>query len=265
MSIAKDLLFIIVLFILFFVLRKNISLKSELFSQRENFIKTLSHDLRVSTLAQIRGLDLLRGKYNIDLITDVEDSCKYSLDMINMLLNTYRYDNGEQVLNHEIFNFSDSVSLSASKLNNIIEEKGLHFYYSMNSSELIWADKTEIEKVLYYLLSTAVFYSEKNNTIAITAKKIDGDLEVYVTYSGQPLSDEECRRMFSNNPRFSTVGHGIKMYMCKKIIEFHGGKIGVHNLQGKLNSFTFTIPEKKNASILNYSRLSYKKFFIYCK
>ncbi|MCM1004132.1 MAG: HAMP domain-containing histidine kinase [Candidatus Gastranaerophilales bacterium] len=265
MSVAKDLLFIIVLLILFFVLRKNISLKSELFNQRENFIKTLSHDLRVSTLAQIRGLDLLKNKYNIELISDVEESCKYSLDMINMLLSTYRYDNGEQVLNREIFNFSDSVSTCSSKLCNITEEKGIRFYYSMNSSEPIWADKTEIEKVLYYLLSTAVFYSEKNNTIAISSQKAGGDLEVTVTYSGKPLSDEECRRMFSNNPRFSTVGHGIKMYMCKKIIEFHGGTIGVNNLQGKINSFTFTIPEKKNASMLNYSRLGYKKFIIYCK
>ena len=86
MSIAKDLLFIIVLLILFFVLRRNLSLKYELFSQRENFIKTLSHDIRVSTLAQIRGLDLLQEKYNQEeLIFDINESCKYSLDMINML------------------------------------------------------------------------------------------------------------------------------------------------------------------------------------
>ncbi len=73
-------------------------MKSALFSQRENFIKTLSHDIRVSTLAQIRGLDLLQSKYSQEeLITDINESCKYSLDMINMLLNTYRYENGEQV------------------------------------------------------------------------------------------------------------------------------------------------------------------------
>ncbi len=48
-------------------------------------------------------------------------------------------------------------------------------------------------------------------------KRVCDNLEVSITYSGNPLSEEECRRMFSNNPRFSTVGHGIKMYMCKKL------------------------------------------------
>lgn len=243
MSIAKDLLFIIVLLILFFVLRKNISLKSELFNQREYFIKTLSHDLRVSTLAQIRGLDLLQKKYSESLITDVEESCKYSLDMINMLLSTYRYDNGEQILNKELFNFSDLVSCVCSKLESIIAEKGIEFYFVMNSSEIICADKIEIEKLLYYLLLTAIFYSEKNNKIAISVKKENGNLEVSVTYCGNSLSEEECRRMFMNNPRFSTVGHGIKMYMCKKIVEFHGGKILVNNIARNINSFTFIIPE----------------------
>lgn len=256
MSIAKDLLFIIILFILFFVLRKNVSLKSELFIQREHFIKTLSHDLRVSTLAQIRGLDLLQKGYNVELFSDVEDACKYSLDMINMLLNTYRYDNGEQVLNCESFNFLDSVSACALKFHGIAEEKGLNIEYQIISSEFVWADKIEIEKVLYYLLSAAAFYSERNNVISISSQKVDGDLEVSITYLGKPLSDEECRRMFSNNPRFSTVGHGIKMYMCKKIIEFHGGKIRVGNIKDKINSFTFTIPKKKNFVTLKPALLS---------
>lgn len=246
MSIAKDLLFIIVLLILFFVFRKNISLKYELFNQRENFIKTLSHDLRVSTLAQIRGLDLLKKQYNESLVEDIEDSCKYSLDMINMLLNTYRYENGEQVLNCENFNFYDLVSSSCSRLSNAAEEKGVGFSLNMDSSEIIYADRVELEKLMYYLLSTAVFYSDRNHKISVSVRKENDKLKVSLTYSGSPLSEEECRRMFSNNPRFSTVGHGIKMYMCKKIVEFHGGKIYVKNISDKINSFTFSLPENKN-------------------
>lgn len=246
MSIAKDLLFIIVLLILFFVFRKNISLKYELFNQRENFIKTLSHDLRVSTLAQIRGLDLLQKQYNESLVEDIEDSCKYSLDMINMLLNTYRYENGEQVLNCENFNFYDLVASSCSRLSNAAEEKGVGFSLNMDSSEIIYADRVELEKLMYYLLSTAVFYSGRNHKIFVSVGKENDKLQVSLTYNGSPLSEEECRRMFSNNPRFSTVGHGIKMYMCKKIVEFHGGKIYVKNISDKINSFTFSLPEKKN-------------------
>ena len=51
--------------------------------------------------------------------------------------------------------------------------------------------------------------------------------------------------MFSKNSGFSTVGHGIKMLLCKKIIDFHKGKIFVKNNGKDINSFTFTIPCKE--------------------
>ncbi len=256
MSIVKDLLFIVILLILFFVLKKNVSLKEELFNQRENYIKTLSHDIKVSTLAQIRGLDLLNKNYDKELVIDVKDSCAYSLDMINMLLNTYRYENGEQVLNCEFLNLSDLISSTFSKFNSLMQEKMIKFYSDENSCGTIWADKIEIEKLLYYLFSTAIFYAAKSSTIVISSKNNKNNLEISIIYAGKSLSEEECKRMFSNNPRFSTVGHGIKMYMCKKIIEFHGGKIKVENITKNINSFTFTLPEKNNCNIAKTALLS---------
>lgn len=250
MSIAKDLLLIVISLILVFVLKKNSVLKQELFSQRENFIKTLSHDLRVSTLAQIRGLDLLQKKYaNEELIADIDESCKYSLDMINMLLNTSRYENGEQILNYEIFNFSEIISESCSKLFLKAKEKDLEIICNMKNSETVEADKIEMEKTLYYLLATTIFNSKRSEKIVIISRKKHNNLEVSINYKGTPLSEEECKRMFSNNSRFSTVGHGIRMYLCKKIIEFHGGKIYVNNHDNKINSFIFTIPANRSANV----------------
>lgn len=247
MSIVKDLLLIIVLLILFFVLKKNISLSKELFNQRDYFIKTLSHDLKVSALAQIRGLDLLQRKYqNEELITDIDESCKYSLDMINMLLNTYQYENGKQVLNYETFNFSDLVKNSCSKLDLKAQEKNIEILCGVNKSEPIRGDKIELAKTLNYLLATSIYYSARGKKIIFVARKKQDILEVTINYSGTPLSEEECRRMFSNNPRFSTVGHGIKMHLCKKIIEFHGGKIHVNNCGQNSNSFSFFIPISDN-------------------
>lgn len=251
MSIVKDLLFIILFLIALIILRKNIRLRQELFGQRETFIKTLSHDLRVSTLAQIRGIDLLQSQFKHEavqkeLIDDIDESCKYSLDMINMLLNTYRYENGEQVLNYEVFNFSELVAEGCKNLSPKAKEKEVSLFCGMDCSVPVQADRMELEKALRYLVSTSIFNSSRKSNIAILAKIVDDSLEVSISYSGVPLTEEECKRMFSNNPRFSTVGHGIKMHLCKKIIEFHGGKIAVKN-QGKINSFTFVIPAIKTS------------------
>lgn len=249
MSIAKDLLFIILFIFIVIILKKNASLKAELYNQREHFIKTLSHDLRVSTLAQIRGLNILRAQYQEEeLFNDLDESCKYSLDMINILLNTYRYENGEQVLNYELFNFSEIVSLCTEKLTKDMQEKSVELKVSSDNPELIYADKAEIVKVLFYLLSTSLYYSNRNSKILVLIRQTQENLEFSITYLGKPLSEEECRRMFLNNPRFSTVGHGIKMYLCKKIIEFHRGQIYVNNCGDGFNSFVFTLPKAKDSS-----------------
>ena len=57
MSIVKDLC-LIAMFL--FLIIKYILLYQDMLKQREYFIETLSHDLRVSTIAQIRGLELLK-------------------------------------------------------------------------------------------------------------------------------------------------------------------------------------------------------------
>ena len=52
-------------------------IKNEMLKQREYFINTLSHDLRVSTLAQIRGLDLLKNdEEQQELVSDIHISLK---------------------------------------------------------------------------------------------------------------------------------------------------------------------------------------------
>lgn len=254
MSIVKDLV-LISLFL--FILVKYVLLYKDLLKQRNFFINTLSHDLRVSTIAQIRGLELLEKNNNKqDLIPEIQNSCKFTLDMINMLLNTFQHENGEKILNYTTFNLMDSLNFVCSNLSTTAKEKDLEFCYRMNKNLNINGDKLYIEKVLSILLSTAIYNSRKNSSVYITGKKRIKDYKISIIYGGNPLSEEEQRRMFSRNSGFSTVGHGIKMLLCKKIIDFHKGKIFVKNNGKDINSFTFTIPCKETSIITKSTILS---------
>ena len=78
MSIVKGLIFIIflIMFCIIFVLKR------ENIKQRDYFIKTLSHDFRVATLAQLRGIELLAKIKNydtqqIEIIEELNKSCRY--------------------------------------------------------------------------------------------------------------------------------------------------------------------------------------------
>lgn len=220
-------------------------LKRVLLEQKNYFIQTLSHDLRVSTIAQIRALELLQKKptnNNFSIIEDIQDSCLFTLDMINMLLNSYRYENGEQILKYEICSVTEIINNTNKNLFKFLEDKKISLNILANKNTFIEADKQALSKVFSTLISTAIFYSENNSIINISAETKKQELIVEIKYRGKKLSPEEQKRMFNKNSKFSTVGHGIRMHLCKKIIDYHNGKIEVNNIRENINSFTFKIP-----------------------
>lgn len=245
MSIVKDL-FLISLFLIMLI--KYLRLHRDFMQQKKYFIQTLSHDLRVSTIAQIRGLELLQKNNNLEnfqqnILSEVSDSCKFTLDMISMLLNTYKFENNEPVLNYEYANLSEIISTSCNIMTKICSEKDITFIKPLQNF-FLEIDKNYILKAINILLSTAIFYSKRNSSIKISCKKVGNYLQISIFYRGNLLTDEERKRMFLNNPKFSTVGHGIKMHLCKKIIDFHNGKICINKHDGDLNSFMFSLPLK---------------------
>ena len=87
------------------VMCEDITGKKEIENQREYFIKTLIHDMKVPTIAQLRGMELLEkgilGNINDEqrsLISEIMGSCNYVLEMISNVLSAYRLENGEKKL-----------------------------------------------------------------------------------------------------------------------------------------------------------------------
>ncbi len=242
----KDFLLIGILLI---VIVRCILLHKEIKTQREYFIDTLSHNIRVSVIAQIRGLDLLQKELaNTEagiLVDEINKGCKYTFDMITMILNAYRYQNGEQILNYESINLEEVVALSCNQLAFLADEKNINFNCQLEKNSIIVADKYGISKAIYTLVSTAIYNSNKNKPIYITTETKKQSFEISVMYHGKSLTEEECKRIYSDNSKFSTVGHGIKMHLCKKIIDYHHGKLRIKNCGENRNSFTIQLPLDK--------------------
>lgn len=238
--------------IILFILVKYIFLHKKFVKQREYFIDTLSHSLRVSVLAQIRGMDLLQKKLEgteaEELITEVNKGCRYTFDMITMLLNTYRYQKGDPVLKYETVNLEEIVSSSCEQLEFLAVEKDIEFSLDIEAKSLLEADRYGLSKAIYTLLSTAIYNSNKRNYIYVKTKKSIHNIEITVIYHGKSLTKEECQRIFSDNPRFATVGHGIKMHLCKRIVDYHRGEFIVKNCGENKNSFTIKLPLEKRGS-----------------
>jgi signal transduction histidine kinase len=112
----------------------------------------------------------------------------------------------------------------------------------------VYADPERMEEVLTNLVDNAIKYSPEGGKIAITGRTNRDHVEVTVSDNGIGIPRRELGRVFERfrrgeNSQVQKVrGMGLGLYICKSIVEAHGGKIEVSSEAGKGSEFTFTLP-----------------------
>jgi signal transduction histidine kinase len=111
-----------------------------------------------------------------------------------------------------------------------------------------WADPTRVEQVLANLVSNAAKYGAPGTEIRVDVQGHDDHVEVTVTNQGRGIAPEELPRLFQRFARSrasvasGTPGIGLGLYICKGLIEAHGGRIWAESTPGETTSFHFTLP-----------------------
>jgi len=115
---------------------------------------------------------------------------------------------------------------------------------------VILADEERIREVLENLIGNAIKYSPQGGTIWIGGWAEPDKVTVYVADQGIGIPKEEQERIFERFYRVEsglkkrTKGVGLGLYICKAIIEAHGGRIWVESEPGKGSKFIFTLPRR---------------------
>ena len=187
-------------------LKKNYhnELKESLNKQKDIFADILTHDLKIPTLAQLRGLELIRnetlGSINDeqkDLIENIEASCKYILNMISMLQNTYKIETGKNKFNYEKFNISKLLVNCINKISKDLNEKNISLvYFSSEPDIYIAADLESIKEVIINLILFAISYSYNNDKILVYISKEENNVKFLLKTSGVYLSNQVCSNIF---------------------------------------------------------------------
>ncbi len=112
----------------------------------------------------------------------------------------------------------------------------------------VLADEERIREVLSNLLSNAVKYSPDGGTVRVGGWADDMNVTVYVADQGIGIPPAEQDRLFQrfyrvdSGLRRKTQGAGLGLFLCKAIVEAHGGRIWVRSEEGKGTTFFFTLP-----------------------
>ena len=111
---------------------------------------------------------------------------------------------------------------------------------------LISADSARIMQVVTNLLSNSLRHT-KNGVIVISLKKQNSEQIVSVSDNGTGMSDEIKARAFDGYVSVSDEywRHGIGLYVSRRIVEAHGGKIWIESEPGRGTAVSFTLPDSE--------------------
>ncbi len=234
---------------------RNVAAQKENEILKDDFITTLTHDLRTPLLAAISGLDFLLKRTLGELTEKQEvmlDTMKKSnedmLGLVNALLEVYRYESGKLLLAKEQFCLNSLVKDCKNTLAPLVDEKSLNIKFDFENKDgefIINADKHELKRVILNLLGNAIKLSEKGAKIIVETKKQDKNVLLSVRDFACGLSGEDCKQLFK---RFSqgtskkrACSTGLGLYLSRQIIEAHGGRIWVESELDKGSTFSFLL------------------------
>ena len=225
---------------------------------RDDFIATLTHDLRTPLLATISGLDFILDKSlgeinekQFSLFSAMKKSSEDMLGLVNTLLEVYRYEAGKTYLCKTKFDILKLVQECKSELSPLAKKANMEIKIENNNSEIfVNADKNEIRRVLINLAGNAIKHSQKGTKVLINLEKQEHDLKVDVIDDGIGFEKGDCEKLFNrfsqgtNQKRSSSTGLGL--YLSRQIIEAHNGKIYVESELNKGSKFTFELKNSIN-------------------
>ncbi|HEY5631689.1 MAG TPA: HAMP domain-containing sensor histidine kinase, partial [Nitrososphaeraceae archaeon] len=227
---------------------------------KDDFINIAAHELR-NPVQPILGLaQLLRSKLGTDEnnIISREEQLK-SLDIIiknakklllleDNILDIARIENKSLKLNLEKFNLGEFISNIVQDTRNQIDNSKITFQYSNKPDNIfrIDADKARLTQVLSNLASNSIKFTKKGMIlISLDSNENQDQAIISVKDTGPGIDAEILPKLFTKFTTRSDRGVGLGLFICKSIIEAHGGKIWAEN-NSRENGATFhlSLPAK---------------------
>ena len=236
--------------------------------QRE-FINIASHEMKTPTQA-ILGTSGLLQYYpeRIDeLIEIIQRNAKRLQTLIINILDVTRIESKTLILNKERFNIRDVISSLIEDHKDRTKNSNIKLINKNNSNNnnpiFVEADKDRIIQVLCNLLSNAIKFTNQGQISINLFEKSDVHHEedgrkeviVSVTDTGSGINSEIFTRLFSKFASKSYQGTGLGLFICKSIIQAHGGRIWAENNDVSENksgaTITFSLPAATDINMAN--------------
>jgi len=220
-------------------------------AELEQFAYVASHDLQEPLRMVASYTQLLARRYQGKLGDDADEFIGFAVDgarrmqeLINDLLTYSRV--GTQALQLQPVDTTQLVDQVVSDLTAAIREG--RATVTQDDLPVVMGDPTQLRQLFQNLIANGIKFHRPDETprVHVSATRDDGTWTFSVSDNGIGLEPQYLERIFVLFQRLHTrtdyPGTGIGLAICRKIVERHGGQIGVASSPGAGTTFTFTLP-----------------------
>ncbi|MEJ2276551.1 MAG: PAS domain S-box protein [Candidatus Lokiarchaeota archaeon] len=230
------------------------NLKSELLSRTSHELKT--------PLISIKGFtDLLLTIHNSKLdsemksiLNEIKQGSKRLEDIINNLIKSSKLDSDDLELNLSEEDLNFLINFCINELKGISNLRNQNIIFNPKGKLTVKIDKERMYEVISNLIVNAIKYTPPGGIIKINSLENEKEILVAVSDNGIGLTKEDKEKLFTQFGKIERYGQGwdlgiegsgLGLYISKKIIELHGGKIWVESEgRNKGSIFYFSLPKK---------------------
>jgi len=234
----------------------------ELAAANRNYMEMLgfvAHELKNALASAVLSLYLVKDGYLGDItpeqkksLESVARSLEDLADMIRNYLDLSRLEKGEMEIVRNYFPLNARVVQPAlEEVAGELQKKQMVVENNIPAGKVVHGDAGLLKIVYGNLLSNAIKYGREGGTIRLGAQEDDQAVILSVCNDSIGIAPDQIPLLFKRfsrlyNPEYADQrGTGLGLYICREIVEKHGGKIWVESQMGEWVKFSFTLPKEE--------------------
>ena len=203
---------------------------------KDEFLATLSHELRTPMTAILGWSELLAGKLDDETrdaaIDSIQKSGRAQAQLIDDLLDVSRITAGKMRIDPHLLDLVAIVNAAVDAVMPASDAKGVALRRNLPNAPLrVNADANRLQQVVWNLLTNAVKFTPAGGSVVVDVNADTSDAFISVTDTGQGIDPEflphvfERFRQADSSTTRSYTGLGLGLAIVRHLVELHGGTV----------------------------------------
>jgi signal transduction histidine kinase len=227
--------------------------------EKDSLVQLIVHDLRSPLNAVMLSLEYVAqevksrqaGSDLTEALEDARSTAQRVSGMVSQILDTAKLEEGRLPLDRTTLGTSELLRRVRQQLAPMARDKRVDVRVEAASDLAVRGDARLFGRVIENLLSNSIRHTPAGGRILLAAVRDGGSCRLSIHNNGDPIDVADRERIFAkfqqggDGPRLG--GWGLGLYFCRMVVEAHGGKISVEDIDGWPTAFVMVLPAEANA------------------